>query len=237
MNIYIDESGSINNHSRYNRNFVISMINISDSERVKKAYKRFVSSNLVRLKELDQDKFNRDGELIRCGGNMFKGDSFKELKGSQFDCDMKKKFVEHFLKYGGFEVFYIEFDNSMLSDTLCQDITTAFNYPLKLALEFFLRRGMLPQENTNLQLDERNEKTNKKYFLEQYLNTELRAIGVTNKKFTVKYFDSSNNKFIQIADVFANLYYSQLRTGNYDKEIEKMKEANVLKYIFKFPSR
>lgn len=75
----------------------------------------------------------------------------------------------------------------------------------------------------------------KKHFLEQYLNTELRGKSVTTGKFTVRYFDSSNNKFIQIADVFANLYYSDLLTSKYNQSINILREQNLLKFIFKFP--
>jgi len=235
MNIYIDESGSINNHSNHERYFVIALINITDKKKVTKAYKRFVSGNTDRLKELDKDKFDNDGNMLREGGKMFCGDTFKELKGAQFDREMKIKFAEHFIRYGGLEVYYIQLDNAKLSDGICDDIATAFNYPLKLALEYFIKNGFIAKEDIFLQLDERNEKTNKKYFLQQYLNTELRAKGITNGKFEVTYFDSSNNKFIQIADVFANLYYSELMTRKYSNVFAKIKSGKILKFIFKFP--
>ncbi len=64
MHIYIDESGSINNHSNYERYFVIALIKIIDKKKVTKAYKRFVSSNAERLKELDKDKFDDDGNIL-----------------------------------------------------------------------------------------------------------------------------------------------------------------------------
>lgn len=51
----------------------------------------------------------------------------------------------------------------------------------------------------------------------------------------VTYFDSANYMIVQIADVFANLYYSQLRTDNYTEEIETMRSNGCLKYIFRFP--
>ena len=130
---------------------------------------------------------------------------------------------------------WVFIENSKLTDGLCNDISTAFNYPLKMALEYFLNKGFLPKEPCTLQLDERNEKTDKKYFLEQYINTEFTAKNVTNEKFAVTYFDSADNKFIQIADIFANLYYSQLRTNSYSNEIGELKKAGILKFIFKFP--
>ncbi|WP_405726530.1 DUF3800 domain-containing protein [Anaerotignum sp.] len=48
MNIYIDESGSINNHSPENKFFVIAMVHVKDKRGLEKAYKRFVSSNIAR---------------------------------------------------------------------------------------------------------------------------------------------------------------------------------------------
>lgn len=86
-----------------------------------------------------------------------------------------------------------------------------------------------------MQLDERNEKTETKYFLENYLNTELVMGGITTGKFDVKYFGSSDNILIQLADVFSNLYYSQLQTGAYEEEFRKLEEAKILKSIFEFP--
>lgn len=52
MNIYIDESGSINNHSSHEKYFVIALIKVNDKKKVEKAYKRFVSNNIARLKNL-----------------------------------------------------------------------------------------------------------------------------------------------------------------------------------------
>ena len=45
MNLYIDESGSINNHTPNNKYFVIALIYPTDKDRLKRTYKRFVSSN------------------------------------------------------------------------------------------------------------------------------------------------------------------------------------------------
>lgn len=84
-------------------------------------------------------------------------------------------------------------------------------------------------------MDERNERTETKYFLENYLNTELFMNGTINGKFDVAYFDSSTNSLIQIADVFANLLYSHLQTGGYDEELQKLKDAGILKFTFEFP--
>lgn len=236
MNIYIDESGSINNHAPNNRYFIIALIYPTNKDALKRAYKRFVSSNHDMLLTLDQDKLHpRTGKLIKEGGKMFLNGDFRELKGSMFDKDMKQKFVEFFCKKQSFELYYIKIANKKLTDKFCQNTARVFNYTLKLAIEFFIRKSLLPNENCSLQLDERNEKTETKYFLENYLNTELFMNGTINGKFDVAYFDSSDNALIQIADVFANLLYSHLQTGGYDEEIKKLTDSGILKFIFEFP--
>ena len=97
MNLYIDESGSINTSNK--KEFIISVIIPKDIDKLKRAYKRFVSKNLVRLKELDKDNkmFRKDG-------------TFLELKGSCFDRDMKLEFLEYFFLFILFKVRYIVLD-------------------------------------------------------------------------------------------------------------------------------
>lgn len=236
MNIYMDESGSINNHVPGNRYFVIAMVRVLDKAALKRAYKRFVSSNYTRLLELDQEKVNENtGKVIKAGGRMFTHNKFKELKGAQFDRDMKRRFVAFFSQKRTFELYYIKIANEKLTDYFCQNTARVFNYTVRLALDYFLRNGYLPQEDCCLQLDERNEKTETRYFLENYLNTELTMNGVTTGKFDVIYFDSANNDLIQLADVFSNLYYSHLQTGSYEDAFKKLGESGILRFVFEFP--
>ena len=235
MQICIDESGSINNHSNYCPYFVIALVHVIDKEKTRRAYKRFVSSNLNRLRELDSEKKNGKGLVLKQGNKMFKNGKFCELKGSQLDPDMKRRFLSFFASEKHFEVFYIKMNNAKLSDKICSNTARAFNYPLKLALGHFIRSGLLPDEECSLQLDERNERTEAKYFLEQYLNTELIMDGTSNGLFSVHYFDSEYNRIIQIADVYANWFYSHLKTGAYSKELEEQQKAGIIKGIFEFP--
>lgn len=236
MIVYIDESGSINNHMPNNKFFIIALVRATDKEALKKAYKRFVSSNHNRLLELDQDKIHsKTGKVIKEGGKMFKDGKFQELKGSQFDKDMKQKFVEFFSRKQSFELYYIKIANEKLTDQFCENTARVFIYTLKLALEYFINKGILPNEDCFLQLDERNEKTETKFFLKNYLNTELSMNGTAAGDFDVDYFDSADNSIIQIADVFANLYYSQMQTDGYGEEIQKLKDAGILKFEFEFP--
>lgn len=223
LNIYIDESGSINNTFKQNQDFIITLIVPTDKKRLEHTYKRFVSKNYDDLKELDKDN------------KMFLNGKFRELKGSQFDRPMKQKFVRFFSKKKHFEIYYIQIKNCQLSNEFCQNTARVFNYVMRLALQYLIKNNFLNQEDFNLQLDERNEKTETKHFLENYLNTELSLGGTTNGKFTVCYFDSSNNKFIQIADVFSNIFYSHLLTNAYANEIQLLRNSDILKFIFVFP--
>ncbi len=236
MNIYIDESGSINNKTLHQKYFIISMVHVIEKEKLSRAYKRFVSSNLQSLRELDQDKTDPiTGKLLKPGNKMFRHGRFDELKGSQFDRSMKLRFMEFFSRERYFDLYYIKINNERLSDSFCKNTARVFNYTLRLAVEYYITNGYLPNENCHLQLDERNERTESTYFLANYLNTELTLSGKVSGDFAVTYFDSSNNKYIQIADVFANLYYSQLLTDKYTEAFELLKKKRMLKPIFEFP--
>lgn len=222
MNIYIDESGTINNKLK-NEYFIITLVVPDKTDTLKKSYKRFVSSNYARLKEIDKNQ------------KMFLNGRFHELKGSAFDREMKKKYVEFFSKKNNFTLFYIIVDNSKLKDTFCSNTSRVFNYILKIALTYLIKNEYITSEDHHIQLDERNERTESRYFLEDYLNTELCITGVNEGQIMVSYFDSANNKTIQIADVFSNIMYSNLKTKAYEEEIEKLKEVGILKNIFRFP--
>ncbi|MCI8576912.1 MAG: DUF3800 domain-containing protein [Lachnospiraceae bacterium] len=137
MNIYIDESGSINNHAPNNKYFVIALIHPTNKDALKRAYKRFVSSNHDDLLALDQEKPHPvTGEIIKKGGKMFQNGKFHELKGSQFDRKMKQKFVHFFCRKPSFEIYYIKISNQLLTDQFCENTARVFNYTLKLTFEF-----------------------------------------------------------------------------------------------------
>lgn len=234
MNTYIDESGSINNKLG-EKPFVISLVHVLDFKKLSKVFKRFVSSNISKLKELDKPFLNKHGICTKNGNQMFHNGKFSELKGSQFDQPLKKQFLEYFTRNQYFELFLIKINNQKLSDKICENTARAFNYTLKLALSYFISHSLLCDEDCLLQLDERNERTEAKFFLENYLNTELCLNGITEKHFSVRYVDSKLNPFIQIADVFANIYYSELNTHAYKNEMEMLRNRKILKGTFEFP--
>ncbi len=235
MHLYIDESGSINN--KLNKPFVIAIVNVLNPKKLNSVYKRFVKSRIKDLKDLDKDYYNSKGKLAKVGNQMFQNGKFKELKGSQFDSKMKKNFVEYITKKKYFELYFLRIENNLLSDNICKNTARAFNYTIKLALSYFISHKLLVDEDCLIQLDERNERTEAKFFLETYLNTELCLNNITENHFSVRYLNSVANPFIQIADVFANLYYSHLNTNGYDAEMKKLLERNILKGDFVFPRR
>ena len=95
---------------------------------------------------------------------MFRNGKFRELKGVQFDRDMKLRFVDYFTRSKYFEIYYIRVTNHELKSHLFENSARIFNYSVRLALEHFIRTGLLPDEDCHLQLDERNEKKRSKTF-------------------------------------------------------------------------
>lgn len=222
--LYIDESGSMTD--QYVDDwpyFVVAIVRAENPQRLRSVRKRFIRKYMEELKAADKD------------GRMFNDGAFKELKGQAFTPELKRKFAEYFFREGTLDVFYIIIDNKKALSNFYTNKARAFNYVFKLAFEYFVRNKQLPDDEYAIQFDERNERPDARHFLQNYLNTELRMEGVLSKDVHVKYFDSSQNHIIQIADVLANLYFSHLRTGAYEKEFQQMRESGGLKFEFKFP--
>lgn len=225
MNIYIDESGSMTHNTKLKkyRYFIITLVLVEEPEKLKKVYRRFVKKYFDELKIIDQDK-------------MFKGGKFIELKGSAFTPDMKNKFVDYFCKNNYFKILYIRVDNLKVYENFYKNKARAFNYVLKLALEHLNNEKILVDRNWTIQIDERNLRADSSQQLEEHLNTEFSTGKNLVDEITVKYFDSSNNKLIQLADVFSNLLYSDILTeGVYEEEIQYMIDNGYLIKIFGFP--
>lgn len=236
MNIYIDESGSINNQLPGNRDFFIALVYVKDSKKLQRVYSRLVSSTLERLRQLDQDKLDpTTGEVIRAGGRMFVNGKFQELKGSQFDAEMKHHAIDYLSQTPLFELYIIKLKNHCLTNRFCNNTARAFNYVLKQALSYYMKRGLLPIEECFLHIDERNERTDTRHFLQEYLNTELCLEHDIHAPFQVRYYESSQCHFIQIADIMANLFYSNSINHAYENDIQMLRERGILKHIYEYP--
>ena len=74
--------------------------------------------------------------------------------------------------------------------------------------------------------------------IQDYLNQELLLNDNLIEDIQVKYFDSSQNCFIQIADVFSNIMYSNLITkGSYKKELQQLQQNKYILPPFIFPQK
>ncbi len=225
MYIFGDESGSITKpHSSEQPFFVVGLVKVNDMKNLRRSFKRFVSSNIGELRRLDGTR-----------EKMFRNGSFLELKGSEMDREMKSRFVEYFGRKRDIEVFYIEIDNRTIPEEFSANPAEAFNYIMCLNFKDLFSKDLLPEENCFICLDERNESSRSRHFLEVYLNTELALEGYSEKRFSVEYFDSRSNFGVQLADVFSNLYYSNLINGLYDDLIEELSSRGIIRNVFRFP--
>lgn len=228
INMYIDESGSIHSTSdKLNRYFIIGIVIPKDSKKLKKVYKTFIRKNLNDLRKLDTE------------GKMFdKNSRFVELKGSSMDKPMKLNFIKFFCQNNLFEVRYIVLDNNQLEEKFIRNKARTFNYLLKIFLINSIKKKYIKDTQLFLQIDERNVRTDAKYSLEDYLNQELLLNDNLIENVQVKYFDSSQNCFIQIADVFSNIMYSNLITkGSYATELKQLQKEQYILPSFIFPQK
>ena len=200
MNVfYVDESGSMTKKGlKYSSNhyFVICMILPIDNKRLKRAYKRFISSNIDKLRKEDihHNMFYKDGR-------------FKELKGAFLSINMKKEFINYFCKNNLLSVFYICISNRNVSDYFYANKARAFNYLIRLSVEYNTTNNNIKKDTNHLYIDERNVSTATIATLGEYLNIELVTAKHIQRTFVVEYCQSESKELIQVADVFSNIYY------------------------------
>lgn len=228
INMYIDESGSIHQTSeKLNRYFIIGIIIPKQPIKLKRVYKLFIRKNIDYMRKIDIENkmFNKLGKFI-------------ELKGSSMDRKLKLDFISFFCKNNLFEVRYIILDNNQLDERFIKNKARTFNYLIKLFLINSLKKGYIKDKEIFLQIDERNVKTESKFSLEDYLNKELILNDNILEDVKVKYFDSSENCFVQIADVFSNIMYSSLITNSsYKDELRKLQQEKYILPAFIFPKK
>ena len=225
---YVDESGSMTKKGLKNiknQYFVICIILVKSPKMLKRAYKRFISSNIELLRK--DDKYN---------SMFYKTGKFKELKGSFMSNKLKKRFVEYFCKNNYFNIFYICSSNQMVNNYFYKNKARAFNYLMRLCIEHNSLNNNILKDYNYLNIDERNVSTKTIATLEEYLSIELTTVKNIQLGFIVEYFQSECKELIQIADVFSNIYYSYIVKGKlYDKEINYMRKNEYIKNEFYFP--
>lgn len=225
---YVDESGSMTKKGlnyRNNHYFIICIVQVYNSNRLKRIYKRFVTSNLNNLKCNDKHQ-----------SMFYKNGKFKEIKGASLSASMKKKFVNFFCQNNLFGIYYICSSNKRTENYFYNNKARAFNYMVKLSVEHNTKIKNIKKDINFFYIDERNVKTGTLATLGEYLNTELVTARNVQGPFIVGYYQSEFKELIQIADVFANFYYSYIIRGSvFDNEIDYMRKNKYIKDEFFFP--
>lgn len=222
--LYVDESGSMTIiHKKQYPYFVIALLWVKNHKQLRRSVKRFVSKHFDKLMEMDKNQ------------KMFHNKKFIELKGSCMTREMKIEFAEYLCRNNLFEVFYVRVDNRKIRENIYDNTDRAFNYIIKKALEYYLKKGILPKDTYIIQLDERNVKTESLNSLEDYLDISFSLETNLTYKVEVEYFNSINNSMIQLADFFSNLFYSECQTGAYCELLDFLKNKGYVHEAFIYP--
>ena len=92
--------------------------------------------------------------------NMFyKTGRFKELKGSFMSNKTKRKFINYFCRNDLFNIYYICASNQMASNIFYSNKARAFNYLVRLCIEYNSINYNLKRDYNHLHIDERNVST------------------------------------------------------------------------------
>lgn len=224
INLYLDESGSmcLKPKESKHRYFYIALIQINNKDLVKRRFKRFVSRKMKKLKSLDSKH------------KMFINNQFKELKGSEMNFDIQKDFMQYMCFENCISVYLIKVDNEKASSKLYADTARAFNFILKEALHDWYIKEHFADDDVFLHSDDRNVKVKARFALEEFLNTSLVTGAGCYNSFKVEYVQSENSIFVQIADVFANAYFSSEYNHNYKLILNHLAETGYIKDVFSY---
>lgn len=221
--IYIDESGSINGDCRGGRWFVIALLCVTNKDKLKRVMKRFIQQNIGSLRKLEKSRM------------MFKEGKLTELKGAALTPMYKRKFLEYFAQKDLFKVVFIKVNNTRLQPRFCDNTARSFNYLIRKTIQVLFDRKILEQADCHICIDERNVRTGSRHTLEDYLNTELRLALGYDANFYIEYHDSCNNKLIQLADVFSNIFFSSIFNRQLRGDLRELEQKGYVPLIFEFP--
>lgn len=223
--LYIDESGSMNNITDKDKNyFVITVLHVKNKNSLKNSFNRFIRKNKEKLKSLPN------------GNKMFDGDKFKEIKGSALTPDIKKEFLNYICINNSFKVFYVIIHNNFLKESLLKNKEVGFNFILEKLLTYKIKNNFLPRDtNYHIHLDNRNLRTGMRDTLRSSLIRTLIIEDELIEELELTYHDSEKVKFIQVADFFANLLYSNLMTNNYNEVLNQKVREGYISHEYNFP--
>lgn len=209
--IYLDESGSIHSNSKTNY-FAVGGFLISKKDK-NKAISIYRKNNKT-------IKDNRGYPL-----NM-------ELKSYHYTDQEKIRIFNDIQQINSFVGISVIFNKPKMKKKIIKS-NVFFNYAVKILLE----NNIFPFLNKinyvfNIIIDNRNIKVGDLKDLERYLNTEF---ILYNYKFIIKYYDSSCNFGIQLADLCVNTIYNYYKNKKIVKAVMPYLKYNKF-FITTFPS-
>ena len=210
MFILLDESGSLN--SLKEGFFSITMIIINKKEDFQK-FKNYFKRNIKRIKKengipketelkgrfLNRKKLNKEGEKI-----------FNSIKEK-------------------FSIFTFYFDNKDIEEKFLERKEITFNYMVKYGIENLILEKIIKQneETIKLYLDQRSIKKGSLNSLKEYLFLHFKLQKNYNINFEeVRYFESKNNWFIQLADICS--FYNSKAIKN--SKLRKQRNVKKIEY-------
>lgn len=211
MNLYIDESGTINNNKlNKSKFFVIGGLDTDDPYQVIRQFKR-----------AKKDFINRHPE---CGLNIK-----NEIKGSEMPYGMKKMIFDRIKKNTDAKFHFILVDNHNLYQNLLEQPSLTFNYMISVGINSLNKKSLINDYNRLFMLiDERNQAVSSLNSLEEYLKIEFTIKVNMFDKIKVRYKDSGNKDLIQLADIFCNTVYRVAKNHALDSPIRDNKNRKLL---------
>lgn len=190
MNLYIDESGTINkNKIKKSKFFIIGGLDTDDPYHVIRQFKRAKKDFIIKNPN--------------CGLNIK-----DEIKGSEMPFGMKKMIFERIKKNTDAKFHFIMIDNHNVYPNLLEQPSLTFNYMISVGINSLNRKRLINNyEQLFMLIDERNQAVNSLNSLEEYLRIEFTIKTDMFDKVKVRYKDSKNKDLIQLADIFCNTVY------------------------------
>jgi hypothetical protein len=223
---FIDESGIIPKtypSRRKFKYFVISYVHTNNHKRLKRVYRR----SLKKLKSSFPDFFDSL-------------ENPKEPKGSELHPFMKYHIVHDLLTYTDIKLGHMVVDNQKIEQRFREDASRSFNYLTKIIISNF-PLTVADKKHLSLNIDNRNVAVKNLKELKGYLEAELILNENLVDKVSVQYFDSKYTTNIQVADLFANIFYQRFRYKDYNFPLYKnlMESDNLvhpysIEYIYQY---
>ena len=190
IRMFFDESGSIPK-TRLDKFFVVAcVLPISNNNMIKNRFKRWKKNYTAR-------------------NNI---DIKKEVKGSYMN-DTDIKFFVNYLK-DNLKIIYAFFNAKEIKNAeWLRNSKLTHNYLIWLVTEKAIEIEKHSNMNITMEIDIMNNPSKGMNSLEDYINSKLLFDKDTNNKTKIKYLDSKDSWAIQVADIFSNFIYRNIKSN------------------------